>query len=179
MIQSLNVDGKKSRTVRVTVNPAADFRGVIHAFDAIRLPKTSIGTDNLKFAILELVNNSIRAHKERKDGRDILVDLTVTEDRLHISVRDYGGGFDPGILPYPLESPASSLDLQSEAFQEYQKKNGYKRFGMGIYLAKKSFEHFQLLFLDEKDSPMSWMPGRISGTLIRLDLPTREEDDGK
>jgi hypothetical protein len=46
---------------------------------------------------------------------------------------------------------------------------------MGIYLAKKTFEQFQLLFLDEKDTPVSWAPGRIVGTLIRANLAIRED----
>ena len=179
MSLSLNVESGKSRTIRVAVNPAADFRDVIHVFDAIEIPANPIGEDNLRFAILELINNSIRAHRERGEPRDIAVDLTVTDGRLHISVRDYGGGFDPGLLPYSLDAAPESLDLQAESFQEYRRRNKYKRFGMGIYLAKKSFEHFQLHFLDAGGVPVQWGAGKISGTLIRVDLRTREAGDGQ
>jgi anti-sigma regulatory factor (Ser/Thr protein kinase) len=179
MSLSLNVEEGGSRTIRIAVNPAADFRDVIHVFDAIEIPATAIGADNLKFAILELVNNSIRAHHERGEARDISVDLTVTGRRLHISVRDFGGGFDPGILPYGLDDDPQSLDLHTEGFQQYRRRNNYTRFGMGIYLAKKSFEHFHLLFLDETGVPVQWGgAARISGTLIRVDLETREASDG-
>jgi anti-sigma regulatory factor (Ser/Thr protein kinase) len=178
MNQRLNVSGRKSRAIRVKINPAADFREVIHAFDAIEIPPTATGADNLRFTILELVNNSIRAHKERGESRDILVDLTMTDGRLHIAIRDYGGGFDPKLLPYPLNADPATLDIHGETFQEYQKKNAYKRFGMGIYLAKKTFEHFQLLFLDEKEMPVIWEMGRIFGTLIRVDIATREDAGG-
>jgi anti-sigma regulatory factor (Ser/Thr protein kinase) len=179
MIQSLSVDGKRSRTVRVKVNPQAEFRSIIHVFDSIEIPQTGVSPDNLKFAILELVNNSIRAHKERGDAREILIDITLTEGRLHFAIRDFGGGFDPKLLPYPLDASPSTLDIHSESFQDYQKRNGYKRFGMGIYLAKKTFEHFQLLFLDSSDVPVRWGANRVAGTLIRLDIAAREESDGK
>jgi anti-sigma regulatory factor (Ser/Thr protein kinase) len=178
MSLSLNVDSGKSRTIRVAVSPAADFRDVIHVFDTIEIPWTGIGSDNLRFAILELLNNSIRAHRERGETRDIAVDLTVTDTRLHISVRDFGGGFDPTLLPYSLDASPETLDLQGEGFQEYRKKNNYMRFGMGIYLAKKSFEHFQLHFIDEGGVPVAWGAGKISGTLIRVDLSTREAGNG-
>ncbi len=179
MEQALWVDGKRSKTIRVKMNPSSDFKVVIHAFDSIRLPPTDVDPENLKFAILELVNNSLRAHKERGETRDILVDITVAENRLHVAVRDYGGGFDPALLPYPLDSDPAGLDIHAPAFHDYQEKNGYKRFGMGIYLAKKTFEGFQLLFLDEKGTPVSWAPGRIAGTLIRANLSVRENDDGQ
>jgi anti-sigma regulatory factor (Ser/Thr protein kinase) len=176
---SLKVEGRESKTVRIRLSPSADFRGVLHAFDAIELPKTRMGSENLKFAVLELVNNSIRAHRERGERRDILIDFTVTEEELHIAVRDFGGGFDPGRLPYALDADPSTLDLHSEVFQEYREKNGNKRFGMGIFLAKKTFERFQLIFVDEKATPVPWTPGKIEGTLIRMGLRTLEEADGK
>jgi anti-sigma regulatory factor (Ser/Thr protein kinase) len=179
MDQTLWVDGKRSKTIRVKMNPLSDFRGVIHAFDSIRLPRTAIDPENLKFAILELINNSLRAHKERGEERDILVDITIADGRLHLAIRDYGGGFDPSLLPYPLDSDPAALDIHTQAFHQYQEKNGYKRFGMGIYLAKKTFEQFQLIFLDERDIPVSWAPGRIVGTLIRANLSVREDLDGK
>jgi anti-sigma regulatory factor (Ser/Thr protein kinase) len=180
MSGSLRVEGRESRTVRIRVSPSADFRGVLHAFDAVELPRTKVGAENLKFAVLELVNNSIRAHKEREERRDILIDFTMTGGELHIAVRDFGGGFDPGRLPYAVDADPSVLDLHSEAFQEYREKNGNKRFGMGIYLAKKTFERFQLMFLDGKATPVPWAPEKVEGTLIRMGLRTAlEEAEGE
>jgi len=176
---ALHVNGKTSRTIRLAVNPQADFRWVIHAFDAIEIPPTRISPENIRFAILELVNNSLRAHREKGEPRDILVDLTIADERLRVSVRDFGGGFDPGRLPYDLEADPAALDLHSSPFQEYQKKNGYKRFGMGIYVAKKTFDEFRVIFLDEKDTPSPWQPGKTVGTLITLSLSTRAADTAR
>jgi anti-sigma regulatory factor (Ser/Thr protein kinase) len=176
--QSLLVNGRESRTVHLTVNPQADFRDIIHTFDSIEIPRARVSVDNIRFAILELINNSLRAHRERGEARDILIDLSVADGRLFIAIRDFGGGFNPKKLPYDLEADPRSLDLHSSSFQEYQMKNGYKRFGMGIFVAKKTFDDFHLVFLDERDMPAPWSEGRIIGTLITLSLAMREAAHG-
>jgi anti-sigma regulatory factor (Ser/Thr protein kinase) len=170
---SLHVNGKLSKTVRLTVSPHADFREVIRILGEIRIPPTQVSDEHIRFAILELLNNSIRAHREKGETRDIFVDMTVSDGRLVVAIRDFGGGFDPGRLPYDLDADPSTLDLQSPPFEDYQKRNGYKRFGMGIYVAKKTFHEFRLLFLDAQDRPAPWAPGRVVGTLITLAVRTK------
>jgi anti-sigma regulatory factor (Ser/Thr protein kinase) len=96
----------------------------------------------------------------------------ITDGRLEVRIRDFGGGFDTKKLPYNLEDDPSRLDLQSVEFENYQKRNGFTRFGMGIYVAKKTFDDFHLVFLDERDQPMSWRPGETVGTLIVLSVRT-------
>ncbi len=167
--ESLQVNGKQSRTIRLTVNPRADFREVIRTLEAISIPACRVSAEHLRFAILELLNNSIRAHLERGETRDISIDMTASDGKFVVAIRDFGGGFDTKKLPYDLEADPQTLDLHSTPFAEYQKKNGYKRFGMGIYVARKTFDEFRLVFLDDKDVPTpSWDPGRTVGTLITL-----------
>ena len=168
--QALSVNGTACRKVRLAVSPQSDFRAILHAFDSIDVPPVPLSYENIKFAILELVNNSIRAHQEASEPRDILIDLGVSRGALWITVRDFGGGFDPKRLPYNLEESTSALDLHSRSFQEYQEKNGYRKFGMGIYIAKKTFDRFRLEFLDKRDLPVPWIAGRIVGTRITLEL---------
>ena len=168
--QGIDLSGNCGRKVRLAVSPKADFRRIIHTFDSIDMPPTRVSVENIRFAILELVNNSLRAHRERSEARDILIDLTVAGGRLCIAIRDFGGGFDPAKLPYDIEANPATLDLHSRPFQEYQQRNGYTRFGMGIFVAKKTFDHFHLQFLDERDMPSPFLQGRIVGTLITLDL---------
>jgi anti-sigma regulatory factor (Ser/Thr protein kinase) len=170
---TLHVNGKLSRTIRLTVSPHADFRQVIRTLGEIRIPPTRVSDEHIRFAILELLNNSIRAHREKQESRDILVDLTVADGRLVVAIRDFGGGFDPKRLPYELDADPSTLDLQSSSFEDYQKRNGYKRFGMGIYVAKKTFSEFRLVFLDTRDRPAPWTPGKVAGTLITLAVQTQ------
>jgi anti-sigma regulatory factor (Ser/Thr protein kinase) len=166
--QSLKMNGLQSRTIRLSINPHADFREVIRILDAIVIPPARISIEHIRFAILELLNNSIRAHREKGESRDIWIDLSALDGRFMVSVRDFGGGFDTRKLPYDLGADPRSLDLHSSSFEEYQKKNGYKRFGMGIYVARKTFEEFRLVFLDERDQPMSYRQGQTAGTLITL-----------
>jgi len=166
--ESLQMNGKQSRTIRLSVNPQADFRQVIRTLEAIVIPPVRVSEEHIRFAVLELLNNSIRAHREKGEPRDILLDLTVSDGRLVVAIRDFGGGFDTGLLPYDLQADPASLDLHSPSFEEYQKKNGFKRFGMGIYVAKKTFDDFRLVFLDSRDQPMAWSAGRTVGTLITV-----------
>ena len=170
---SLHVKGKLSRTIRLAVSPHADFREVIRTLGEIQIPPTRVNNEHIRFAVLELLNNSIRAHREKKESRDILVDLTVADGRLVVAIRDFGGGFDPKRLPYDLDADPATLDLQSPSFEDYQKRNGYKRFGMGIYVAKKTFSEFRLVFLDTRDRPSPWTSGGVVGTLITLAVQTQ------
>ena len=170
---ALHVNGRQSRTIRLTVNPEADFRQVISILGEIRIPPTRVSDEHIRFAVLELLNNSIRAHREKMEQRDILIDLTVSGGKLVVAIRDFGGGFDPRKLPYDLAADPATLDLKSPSFEEYQKRNGYKRFGMGIYVAKKTFDEFRLVFLDAQDRPAPWAPGVVAGTLITLGVPTQ------
>ena len=176
---SLHMNGKQSRTIRLTVSPHADFRQVIRILGEIRIPPTRVSDEHIRFAILELLNNSIRAHRENNEPRDICVDMTAFDSQLVVAIRDFGGGFDLHKLPYDLAADPSTLDLRSSPFEEYQKKNGYKRFGMGIYVAKKTFDGFRLVFLDSQDRQVSWAPGRVVGTLITLSVHTVEAASGK
>ena len=175
---SLHMNGKQSRTIRLTVSPHADFRQVIRILGDIGIPPTRVSDEHIRFAILELLNNSIRAHREKSEPRDICVDMTAADSQLVVAIRDFGGGFDPRKLPYDLEADPATLDLRSPPFEEYQKKNGYKRFGMGIYVAKKTFDVFRLVFLDAQDRQAPWGPGRVVGTLITLAAHTVETQEG-
>jgi anti-sigma regulatory factor (Ser/Thr protein kinase) len=174
--QSLQMNGKQSRTIRLKVNPQADFREVIRTLEAIVIPPSRVSGEHIRFAILELLNNSIRAHREKSEPRDIHIDMTAVDGQLVVAIRDFGGGFDTKKLPYELEEDPALLDLHSASFDEYQKKNGYKRFGMGIYVAKKTFDAFRLVFLDDRDQPSPWIPGATVGTLITLSVSMRAED---
>jgi anti-sigma regulatory factor (Ser/Thr protein kinase) len=164
----LRMNGLLSRTIRLSIDPHADFREVIRILDAIVIPPARVSSDHIRFAILELLNNSIRAHREKGELRNILLDLSALDRRFMVSVRDFGGGFDTARLPYDLAADPRSLDLHSSSFDEYQKRNEYKRFGMGIYVARKTFDEFRLVFLDERDRPMDYFPGKTAGTLITL-----------
>ena len=176
--RALEVNGRHSRTVRLSVSPQADFREVVRTIESITIPPVRVSPEHVRFAVLELINNSVRAHRETGETRSVSIDLTVADSRLVVAIRDFGGGFDPGRLPYPLDADPKELDVHSPAFEEYQQRHGYKRFGMGIYVAKKTFDDFRLVFLDRNDRPVPWAPGACAGTLITLAVSGQEAPHG-
>jgi anti-sigma regulatory factor (Ser/Thr protein kinase) len=169
---ALRFQDQSARTIRVSVNPRMDYRKVLRTLEAIEMPPLRVSHDRVRFAVLELLNNSIRAHRERQETRDIRIDMTLSNGSLAISIRDFGGGFDPGRLPYNLAADPSTVDIQAEPFQRYQEQNDYKRFGMGLYVAKKTFESFRLVFLDAQDRVVAWESGRVVGTLVVTSIGT-------
>jgi hypothetical protein len=50
---------------------------------------------------------------------------------------------------------------------------------MGIYVAKKTFDEFRLVFLDAQDRPTPWLPGVCVGTLITLGVTGMPADAGE
>lgn len=170
------VEGRGNARVCLSVSPFADFREIIRTLDSIDLPRTCVSSNNIRFAILELLSNSIRAHREHNVDKEIRLELAVTDGTLFVSIRDFGGGFDPGALPYDLEADPKTLNLQSPPFEEYQTRHSFKRFGMGIYVAKKTFERVKIDFFDEQENLTPWKQGKIAGTLITLSIPAEAAD---
>ncbi|HVP18675.1 MAG TPA: ATP-binding protein [Spirochaetia bacterium] len=154
--------------VQIALSPEEDFRDIIRRLENVRIPPTRVSAGSIRFAVLELINNSIRAHREKGEGRDIEVVFIIADGRLSVSVRDFGGGFDPRSLPYDVAADPDAVDLRSAAFEEYQRNSGYKRFGMGLYVARKTFDTFQIMFLDGNGKPRQWEHGSVAGTVINL-----------
>ncbi len=159
---------KKSQQLCLKIHPEADFREILNIVNAITFPDTLDNEENIKYATLELINNSLRAHREKREARKIIIHFRTKSETFDISIRDYGGGFDPARLPYDLNSNHELIDHTGPEFQEYQKKHNYKRFGMGLLLAKKTFSYFNLSFFDRHEQPISWEPGQVYGTMIDL-----------
>jgi len=157
---------QSSRRIVLHIHPEADFREILTVLHAISLPSFVRNEENVKYAVLELLNNSLRAHRERRVARRISTVFITRNSRLEVSVKDFGGGFDPGTLPYDLAADTTQVDHTSDAFQEYQRKNGYLRFGMGLLVARKTFDDFALSFFDEREKPVEWGAGPVCGTLI-------------
>ncbi len=166
----LRFELKKTRRLSLEVCASVDFRRVLHTLERIRLPAFVANQDNVKYALLELVSNSLRAHRERSEPRPVHVALRSEQGRLRIAVRDYGGGFDPASLPYDLDDLPARVDHNSKEFHEYQRRNGFQRFGMGLLIARRTFPEFELRFLDGQDRAVPWAEGRVQGTLITLGI---------
>jgi anti-sigma regulatory factor (Ser/Thr protein kinase) len=159
---------KQSDQVTVSIHPTADFREILQTLESIHFPDFVSDAENIKYAVLELISNSLRAHRENKVDKQVIAVFRAADTKVDIEVKDFGGGFDPGSLPYPLEAAPESIDETSEAFDEYQKKHKYLRFGMGLLVTKKTFPFFQVIFFDEKEQQVQWGEREVIGTVIRL-----------
>lgn len=161
-------------TLLLTIPPEVEFRTVVDSFAEVGYPPLAAKADIVSFALLELVSNSMRAHRERGIGEPVKVSFNAAGSELGISVLDSGRGFDPRLLPYDLDAPVETVDLLSDSFAEYQRRYGGSRFGMGLYVAKKTFPRFSLSFVDRSDRSCPWFSGLVKGTRIDLGLPIVE-----
>ncbi len=164
-----------SRTVRINISPTVEFREILKVLNNIYLPDyDGIDHDNIKYAVMELINNSLRAHREKRVNKVIITTFNTFNSHLTINIKDYGGGFDPGKLPYDLEKDHQEINPQSSSFIEYREKNNYLRFGMGLLLAKRTFTRFDLSFFDNYEKQVKWESGEAAGTIIRLSTGAQE-----
>ena len=159
---------KNCKYLSLYIHHDAQFNDLLAILKEIKLPKTSVDHEQIMFSLLELINNSLRAHREKQISEDIYLQFAIDKNKLKIAVEDKGGGFDPSALPYNLDSDISEIDLHDKKFQTYREKNGYKRFGMGIFITKKTFNHFRLFFLDNNGKESLWAPGKVKSTRIEM-----------
>jgi anti-sigma regulatory factor (Ser/Thr protein kinase) len=162
---------RRYKRIRLAIHPEAPFRRVLQVLDDLRLPGFGIDPEHLKYALLEMINNSIRAHKTHLVKERIIVLLRRLESPrsgVQILVEDRGPGFDPDTLPYSLTDDPGTIDLNSPIFEEYRKANNYRRFGMGLPMVLRTFDSFDLEFRDENGLSIPWSPGKVRGTRITV-----------
>ena len=173
---------KKYRRIRLTVHPRAPFRNVLRVLERLELPETGTNPEHVKYALLEMINNSLRAHRNSDIEENIQIRfelLDAPQECVRISVSDRGPGFDPESLPYSLNEDPASIDLNSPVFHEYRKKNNYRRFGMGLPLVLRTFDTFSIEFRDESGNAISWHPERVRGTSITVSKRLKGRSDGR
>ncbi len=161
---------KRSDQVALTIHSDADFREILQTLDSVKFPDFVGNTENVKYAVLELISNSLRAHREKKVDKQISAVFRAGDSRIEVEVKDFGGGFDPARLPFNLEEDVQNIDQASREFELYQKKHNYLRFGMGLLVTKKTFSSFELIFFDDEEKPVEWGQGKVNGTLIRVSI---------
>jgi anti-sigma regulatory factor (Ser/Thr protein kinase) len=159
----------------LSFNPETEFRIIVDAFGEIQYPTLPVNPELVSFALLELISNSIRAHRERGVTEAVKVQLESNSGEFQATVLDAGRGFDPSLLPYDLNAAASDVDVMSEPFSDYRRVHGGSRFGMGLYMAKKTFSSFKLCFVDAAGVPCPWYSGKVKGTKIALSLPIADK----
>jgi anti-sigma regulatory factor (Ser/Thr protein kinase) len=170
MAECLAIEDRRCRKLRISIHPAAEYRKVLAVLNSLVLPGFVPNPENVKFAVLELINNSLRAHREKRVSERIQTLFRLADGELLVSIRDFGGGFDPRRLPYRLDDDPAGIDQNSRAFQEYQQKNNYQRFGMGLLVARRVFSRFSLHFLGPAGQRVRWGEDPVTGTLITLSI---------
>lgn len=167
-MSSILYNGKSYKNIILKISVKAPFREILKKINELVLPCSAMSSEPIRFAILELVNNSIRAHRENGSDQDIQLEFRLIADTLNIVLKDAGGGFDTAALPYDLSASPESIDVNSFAFQEYREKNSYQRFGMGLLAVKKVFDTCEILFYDQENNTGPWTRGKTQGTIIKM-----------
>ncbi len=150
-----------------------EFKQVLDALDDLELPETDAKPQDIKYAVLEMINNSIRVHRDHGIDEPLSVIFEFVNPGLIIVIEDRGPGFDPSSLPYSMSDDPNEIDLKSDRFTEYRKKHKYKRFGMGLHLVRKTFSSFELSFLNCDGQPVECEEGKICGTRIKVGIGGR------
>ncbi len=159
---------KKYKTVTIKLSRNSDFNALLKEFNMLYFTDIGAEMEHIRYAVLELVNNSIRAHKERNVNDRIILNFMMQPEALQIKITDAGGGFDTAGLPYDIHDDVSQIDLNNEAFQAYREKHGYNRFGMGLLVTKRTFHDFSITFYDARGEQESWKAGETIGTIITM-----------
>jgi sensor histidine kinase regulating citrate/malate metabolism len=176
MIEYIRYGKKKCRKLRLHIDPHADFSAILKTLNQMDFITTPINSEQIMYAILELLNNSLRAQKEKGVSKPILTQFSINNNSLHIKVQDWGGGFDLNQLPYDLYCNVEEINTNNENFQEYREKHGYIRFGIGLYVVRKTFHRFNLFFIDEDLMPVEYDSGKAKGTCIELSLEDKTHE---
>ncbi|HOV38016.1 MAG TPA: ATP-binding protein [Spirochaetales bacterium] len=160
---------KRLRELRFQIRPSCKIHQIVPVLDSIAYTPPLANKEHVAYALLELINNSLRAHREKSIPAPISLRIRSTGSALHIEVRDEGGGFDPKSLPYDIFKGDIPDNFNADPFLQYRKFYENKRFGMGLVLARRVFHRFNLQFVDAQGNPRPWGDPSIVGTHIQAD----------
>ena len=85
---------KTYKHITIRIKPQLEFKKILDTLEEIVLPEMGSKQQNLKYAVLEMVNNSIRVHRENEINEPICINLEHAISALTIEVRDSGPGYD-------------------------------------------------------------------------------------
>ncbi len=136
------------------------FHEILKKVNGLTIPDSPHDDEHTRYAVLELINNSLRAHREKGILENIRTEYKVKDDELEIIITDKGGGFDISKLPYDIGDSVDDVDTNDGRFQEYREENQYKRFGMGLLVAKRLFPIFSINFYDSEGNEVPYAAGR-------------------
>lgn len=168
------VNNKSYSCLNINISAGASFKVILATINNIELKGLELSQEHLRYALLELVNNSLRAHREQNCKKGIKLRIKALDWGYSMEIMDWGGGFDTSRLPFNISEHYDKIDMESQRFQEYREKNQYKRFGMGLLSAKKVFDQFEINF-HRNGVSTSYIPGETDGTTIILGVKINEQ----
>nr|MDA3809075.1 ATP-binding protein [Spirochaetaceae bacterium] len=161
---------KQYKHIKFKINSKSELSSIFSKMNEIEIPCLKLSKELLLHSIIELVNNSISAHIEKNVTESVHINISIENEDLHITIKDKGKGFNVNELPYNLKDPVSAIDINGKNFQDYREKYNYKRFGTGLFNAKKTFDDFELSFMDKSEKIVPYDSNEIEGTIIKLVL---------
>ncbi len=164
---AIDFNGKQCQSVKFKCKSGTNTRHILDKLDLVDFPFIQSEADTLKYLILELLTNSLRATDEIRGGLPIVIDMQINKDFFIVTIEDGAGGFDVKLLPYNIDEEPSHIDILSRDFIEYRERHGFERFGMGIYSVKVWSDVFKLGFIDEDGKCIKYTGrGSVAGTRI-------------
>lgn len=167
--------GRKYKHIIMNIDGNTSLHSIRERVKGLGFPFIPLDDEHVRYALLELLGNSMRAHQENGTREKITMEFKIQAEKLTITVIDRGGGFDVSTLPYNWNGPIDEIDTDSEKFQEYRKFSQYKRFGMGLLSVRRLFPLFRMSFYDNYGRDVPYSSGTAAGTRVEIVLTERME----
>jgi anti-sigma regulatory factor (Ser/Thr protein kinase) len=164
------INEKEYKHINFNINSKSELSSIFNRISEMEIPDLTIGKEQFLDSIIELINNSVCAHNENNINEPVQIRFSIENRDLHITIKDRGRGFDTSVLPYNLDDPVSAIDINGKNFQIYREKYNYKRFGTGLFNAKKTFDDFKLIFFSNTGRIIPRDSLEKEGTIIELVL---------
>jgi anti-sigma regulatory factor (Ser/Thr protein kinase) len=168
MAKYIQYENRRYKKLTFRIFPSTDFQQILSKLNNVSFSHSTLTPEQIIYAVLELINNSLRAHREKAHDLPIYLRFAVDSDGYEVYLQDWGGGFDITRLPYDLYEDTGRINIHDENFEQYRLEHNHQRFGLGLYLAKKTFTHFNIYFIDEDGLETTWETGKSAGTVIHL-----------
>ncbi|MBI9098923.1 MAG: ATP-binding protein [Spirochaetaceae bacterium] len=172
-MQHILLNNKKYKHINFNINSRSDLSFILKKINEMEIPGLKIEKDLFIHSIIELINNSICAHIEKNIAEPVKIRFSIENEDLHITIVDKGKGFNTKVLPFDLNAPVTAIDINGKNFQIYREKSNYKRFGTGIFTAKKTFDDFELYFFNHAGESVTNDSEEKEGTIVKLTLKNR------
>ena len=82
MSNYFDFQSKQSDRITINIHPKADFREVLQILESIRFPDFVTNAENIKYAVLELINNSLRAHREKQVDKNVVTEFRSNDSKI-------------------------------------------------------------------------------------------------